>query len=147
MNLLDRRNKALGPSYRLFYDDPVHLVRGDGIWLWDADGRKYLDCYNNVASVGHCHPGLVEALAQQAATLNTHTRYLHENVVELSEKIAAKMPGDLSVCLFMCTGTEANDLATRIARAVTGNFGMLVSEFSYHGNSTLVHALSDRRQR
>lgn len=142
MDLLERRNKALGPSYSLFYDTPAHLVRGQGIWLWGADGRKYLDCYNNVASVGHCHPDVVAALSEQAATLNTHTRYLHENVVELSEKIAAKMPGDLSVCMFVCTGTEANDLATRIARTVTGNYGMLVSEYSYHGNSTLVYTLS-----
>lgn len=142
MNLLERRQKALGPIYELFYDDPVHLVRGEGIWLYGADGRKYLDCYNNVASVGHCHPDVVAALAGQAATLNTNTRYLYENVIELSEKIAAKMPGNLGVCMFVCTGTEANDLATRIARAVTGNHGMLVSEFGYHGNSTLVYALS-----
>jgi len=142
MNLIDRRNKALGPAYRLFYDQPAHLVRGEGIYLWDVDGRKYLDCYNNVASVGHCHPHVVGALSKQAATLNTHTRYLHENVVELSEAIAAKLPGELSVCMFVCTGTEANDLASRVARAVTGNYGLIVSEFSYHGNSTLVHTLS-----
>lgn len=142
MSLLQRRDKALGPSYSLFYDEPVNLVRGEGIWLYDVDGKQYLDCYNNVASVGHCHPAIVAALAEQAATLNTHTRYLHENVIELSEKIAAKMPGDLSVCFFVCTGTEANDLATRIARTVTGNYGMLVSEYSYHGNSTLVYTLS-----
>jgi len=142
MNLLERRKKALGPAYHLFYDDPAHIVRGEGIWLWDARGRKYLDCYNNVASVGHCHADVVAALTQQASTLNTHTRYLHENVVELSEAIAAKMPGELSVCMFVCTGTEANDLATRIARTVTGNMGILVSEYSYHGNSTLVNTLS-----
>ena len=142
MNLLERRKSALGPSYQLFYDEPAHLVRGQGVWLWDADGRKYLDCYNNVASVGHCHPDIVATLTNQAALLNTHTRYLHENVIQLSEKIATKMPGDLSVCMFVCTGTEANDLATRIARTVTGHQGMMVSEFSYHGNSTLVHTLS-----
>lgn len=142
MELVERRKRALGPAYHLFYDEPAHLVRGEGIFLWDASGRKYLDCYNNVASVGHCHPKVVAALADQAATLNTHTRYLHENVVELSEKIASKMPGDLNVCMFVCSGTEANDLATRIARTVTGHQGMIVSEYSYHGNSTLVHALS-----
>ena len=142
MDLIERRKRALGPSYRLFYGNPVHLVRGEGVWLWDAEGRKYLDCYNNVASVGHCHPDVVAALASQAATLNTHTRYLHVNVIELSEKIASKMPGDLSVCIFVCTGTEANDLATRIARTITGHAGMIVSEYSYHGNSTLVHTLS-----
>jgi len=117
-------------------------VRGQGVWLWDTKGRKYLDCYNNVASVGHCHPDVVAALAKQASTLNTHTRYLHENVVELAEKISSKMPGELSVCIFVCTGTEANDLATRLARAASGNQGMLVSEYSYHGDSTLVHTLS-----
>ncbi len=132
----------MGPSYHLFYDDPVHIVRGQGVWLWDAKGRKYLDCYNNVASVGHCHADVIAALTKQAATLNTHTRYLHENVVELAEKISSKMPGKLSVCIFVCTGTEANDLATRLARAATGNQGMLVSEYSYHGDSTLVHTLS-----
>lgn len=142
MELVERRKKALGPSYRLFYEKPVHLVRGQGIWLWDAAGREYLDCYNNVASVGHCHPDVVAALADQAATLNTHTRYLHENVIELSERISSKMPGDLSVCMFVCSGTEANDLATRIARTITGREGMMVSEYSYHGNSTLVHTLS-----
>ena len=142
MNLLQRRQRALGPAYSLFYEEPAHLVRGEGAWLWDAAGKRYLDCYNNVASVGHCHPRVVEALASQAATLNTHTRYLHENVVELSEMLAGHLPGELSVCMFVCTGTEANDLATRIARTVTGNHAMLVSEFSYHGNSTLVHTLS-----
>ncbi len=142
MELLERRKRALGPSYELFYDQPAHLVRGQGIWLWGADGRKYLDCYNNVASVGHCHPEVVATLSKQAATLNTHTRYLHESVVELSEKVASKMPGDLGVCMFVCTGTEANDLASRIARTVTGNYGMMVSEYSYHGNSTLVYTLS-----
>ena len=80
-DLLLRRERALGPAYHLFYDEPVHLVRGEGVWLFDADGRRYLDCYNNVASVGHCHPRVVEALSRQAATLNTHTRYLHEKVV------------------------------------------------------------------
>jgi 4-aminobutyrate aminotransferase-like enzyme len=142
MDLLERRKIALGPAYHLFYDAPAHIVRGQGVWLWDAQGRRFLDCYNNVASVGHCHADVVAALTQQASTLNTHTRYLHENVVELSESIAAKMPGELSVCMFVCTGTEANDLATRIARTVTGNMGMLVSEYSYHGSSTLVHTLS-----
>jgi len=140
--LLKRRARAMGPAYRLFYDQPVHLVRGEGAWLFDADGKRYLDCYNNVASVGHCHPQVVAALSRQAATLNTHTRYLHENVVAYAERLGATLPGDLSVCMFVCTGTEANDLAVRIARAVTGNHGILVTEDAYHGNSTTVYALS-----
>jgi 4-aminobutyrate aminotransferase-like enzyme len=128
--LIQRRLQAMGPAYRLFYEQPVHLVRGEGVWLYDADGRRYLDCYNNVASVGHCHPQVVEALNAQAATLNTHTRYLHENVVRYAERLSDTLPGDLSVCMFVCTGTEANELAFRIARTVTGNEGAIVTELS-----------------
>jgi 4-aminobutyrate aminotransferase-like enzyme len=140
--LIERRNRAMGPTYRLFYQQPVHVVRGVGAWLYDSDGCKYLDCYNNVASVGHCHPRVVDALARQAATLNTHTRYLHENVVRYAERLGATLPGDLGVCLFVCTGTEANDLAFRIARKVTGNEGAIVTEHAYHGNSLVVTELS-----
>lgn len=141
-DLLQRRERALGPAYRLFYDQPVHLVRGEGAWLFGADGKRYLDCYNNVASVGHCHPHVVAALSRQAATLNTHTRYLHEHIVSYAERLAATLPGDLSVCMFVCTGTEANDLAVRIARTVTGHEGVIVTEDAYHGNSTTVYRLS-----
>jgi len=140
--LRERRSRALGPSYRLFYDRPVHLVRGEGTWLFDADGRRYLDCYNNVASVGHCHPHVVAALSRQAATLNTHTRYLHDHVVHYAERLAATMPEPLRVCYFVCTGTEANDLAIRIARVVSGHEGVVVSDDSYHGNSNVVGAAS-----
>ena len=80
--MLARRKNLLGAAYRLFYQDPIHLVRGEGVWLFDDQGRKYLDMYNNVAHVGHCHPHVVEALSKQIATLNTHTRYLHDNVLE-----------------------------------------------------------------
>ncbi len=141
-DLMRRRRATLAPSYQLFYDEPVHLVRGEGVWVWDADGRRYLDCYNNVPSVGHAHPRVVAALAQQARLLNTHTRYLHEHVVALAERLGALLPGELSTCYFVCTGTEANDLAVQIARTVSGNHGVVVSERSYHGNSTLVGALS-----
>jgi 4-aminobutyrate aminotransferase-like enzyme len=110
-NLLARRRRAMGPTYRLFYENPVHLVRGEGVWLYDAHDRKYLDCYNNVASVGHCHPHVVGALSTQASRLNTHTRYLHENVVRYAERLGSTLPGDLKVCMFVCTGTEANDLS------------------------------------
>ncbi len=140
--LLQRREQAMGPSYRLFYRQPVHLVKGEGVWLFDAEGKRYLDCYNNVASVGHCHPRVVAALSRQAATLNTHTRYLHQNVVDYAERLSATLPGELSVCMFVCTGTEANDLAFRIARTVSGHYGAIVSDFSYHGNSIVVTELS-----
>jgi 4-aminobutyrate aminotransferase-like enzyme len=141
-DLLSRRRRALAPAYELFYDEPVHLVRGEGVWLFDTDGRRYLDCYNNVPSVGHCHPRVVEAIATQAGLLNTHTRYLHENVVKLAERLGTKFSEKLSACWLVCTGTEANDLATQIARTVTGHYGMVVSEDSYHGNSDLVLKLS-----
>ena len=137
-----RRATSLAPSYQLFYDEPVHLVRAEGVWVYDADGNRYLDCYNNVPSVGHAHPRVVAALARQAALLNTHTRYLHEHVVELAERLGAMLPGDLSTCYFVCTGTEANDLAVQIARTVTGHQGVIVTERSYHGNSDLVGKLS-----
>lgn len=140
--LIERRRSAMGPSYRLFYQQPVHLVRGEGVWLYDSDGRKFLDCYNNVASVGHCHPHVLKALATQASMLNTHTRYLHENVVRYAERLGDTLPGNLSVCMFVCTGTEANDLAFRIARTVTGNEGAIVTEEAYHGNSIVVTELS-----
>jgi len=140
--LIERRLRAMGPAYSLFYRQPVHLVRGDGVWLFDADGRRYLDCYNNVASVGHCHPYVVEALTRQASVLNTHTRYLHENVVRYAERLGETLPGELSVCMFVCTGTEANELAFRIARAVTGHAGAIVTDRSYHGNSMVVTELS-----
>ena len=140
--LLQRRQRSLGPAYSLFYEQPVHLVRGEGAWLFDPAGRRYLDCYNNVASVGHCHPRVVDALSRQAATLNTHTRYLHEGIVAYAERLSATLPEPLRVCMFVCTGTEANDLALRIARAVTGNHGIVVTEDAYHGNSTAVFEMS-----
>ncbi len=140
--LLARRKAALAPAYSLFYDDPVQLIRGQGVWVFDAEEKRYLDAYNNVPSVGHCHPRVVAALADQAALLNTHTRYLHESVVTLAERLGASLPGDLDACFFVCTGTEANDLAVQIARAVTGHHGVIVTEHSYHGNSELVGALS-----
>ncbi|MBT8079969.1 MAG: aminotransferase class III-fold pyridoxal phosphate-dependent enzyme [Gammaproteobacteria bacterium] len=137
----------MGPAYRHFYERPLYLVRGEGVWLYDDSGERYLDCYNNVPSVGHCHPHVVEALTRQASTLNTHTRYLHHNIIEYAEMLADTLPGNLSVCTLVCTGTEANDLAYRIARAVTGNDGAIYTENAYHGNSTLVHELSPEFRR
>ena len=146
-NLIARRRKALGPTYSHFYKKPLYLVRGEGVWLYDNDGNRYLDCYNNVPSVGHCNPHVVEQISKQIATLNTHTRYLHHAVVEYAEMLADTLPGDLSVCMFVCTGTEANDLAYRIARAVTGNEGAICNWGAYHGNSTLVSELSPEFER
>ncbi len=140
--LSERRSKVLGAAYTHFFEQPLYLVRGEGVWLYDDEGKEYLDCYNNVPSVGHCHPEVVAALAEQAGTLNTHTRYLHHAVIEYAEMLADTLPGELGVCSFVCTGTEANDLAYRIACAVTGNRGVIMTEGAYHGNSTLVTELS-----
>ena len=131
--LADRRAQLLGPAYRLFYETPVHLVRGEGVWLYDRDGNAYLDTYNNVASVGHCHPRVVQAMAAQAATLATHTRYLHDGILEYAERLLALFPPKLAHVMFTCTGSEANDLALRIARAATGGTGVIVTDNAYHG--------------
>ena len=128
-----RRTALLGPAYRLFYETPVHLVRGEGVWLYDPDGNAYLDTYNNVASVGHCHPRVVAAMAQQAGLLATHTRYLHDAVLDYAERLLAHFPAPLTHVMFTCTGSEANDLALRIARAATGGTGVIVTGNAYHG--------------
>ncbi|WP_454674628.1 aspartate aminotransferase family protein [Achromobacter pestifer] len=132
-DLIARRQRLLGPAYRLFYESPVHLVRGEGVWLYDAQGKPYLDAYNNVVPLGHCHPGVVEAITRQASILNTHTRYVHETVLDYAEALLATFPAGLGQVMFTCTGSEANDLALRIAQAHTGATGLIVTRFAYHG--------------
>jgi 4-aminobutyrate aminotransferase-like enzyme/aminoglycoside phosphotransferase (APT) family kinase protein len=139
--LLERRRRAL-PRSPLFYDQPVHLVRGEDVWLFDADGRRYLDCYNNVPVVGHSHPRVVEAVTQQQRLLATHSRYLHEAIVELAERIQATLPPGLDAVMVVNSGSEANDLAWRIARAATGQAGAVVTACAYHGLTEATHALS-----
>lgn len=133
--LLERRQNLMGKAYRLFYEQPLHIVRGEGVWLYDSDGKRYLDVYNNVPHVGHCHPRVVDAISRQAHTLNTHTRYLHETVLDYAEKLTDKFPDGLDIAMFACSGTEANELALRLARAKTGASGMIVTEHAYHGTS------------
>ena len=140
--LIERRDRLLGPAYRLFYEQPVHMVRGEGVWLYDADGQAYLDCYNNVPSVGHCHPQVVEALREQAGILNTHTRYIHEIVLDYADQLLSTFPEELSHVMFTCTGSEANDLAYRIAKYQTGGTGFIVTELAYHGGTDVIAALS-----
>lgn len=140
--LVARRHRLLGPAYRLFYDEPVHIVRGEGVWLFDSAGRRYLDMYNNVPHVGHCHPHVVAALTRQIALLNTHTRYLHENVLDYAERLTGRFPAQLDTAMFSCTGSEANELALRIARACTGGEGVIVTDFAYHGNTRAIHEIS-----
>lgn len=135
IDLLGRRESAFGPHAPLFYDRPLHMVRGEGCWMWDADGNRYLDCYNNVPHVGHCHPHVTAALFDQAQQLNVHTRYLNERILNYAERLTGSFPSPLDRAMFCCTGTEANELALRIARNLSGNQGVIVSDFSYHGNS------------
>jgi len=144
-SLIERRARAMGPNVPTFYERPVHLVRGKGVWLWDADGKRYLDCYNNVPHVGHCHPKVVEAICRQSGTLNTHTRYLHEGVVTYIERLADLFAHDLSQAVMVCTGSEANDIALRMAQAVTGKTGIIATDNTYHGNTWATSQLSTRR--
>ncbi|KSV72746.1 4-aminobutyrate aminotransferase [Sinorhizobium sp. Sb3] len=143
-DLIARRERLLGRNMSLFYEEPVHLVRGEGIWLFDADGRRYLDCYNNVPHVGHCHPRVTEAIARQASTLNTHTRYLHEGILEYVERLTATFDNSLDTAILTCTGSEANDVALRMAQAVTGKTGVIATDHTYHGNTAAVSQLSTR---
>ena len=140
-DLLERRRRAL-PRSPLFYEHPVHLVRGEGVWLFDPDDRRYLDCYNNVPVVGHSHPRVVQAVTQQQRLLATHSRYLHEAIVELAERLQATLPPELDAVMVVNSGSEANDLAWRIARAATGRSGAVVSSYAYHGLTEATHALS-----
>lgn len=131
----ERRARLLGPSLSLSYRRPIHVVRGMGAHLFDVDGRAYLDCVNNVAHVGHEHPRVVAAGQRQMGVLNTNTRYLHEAVLEYAERLAALLPDPLSVCFFVNSGSEANELALRMARAATGGTGVVVLEGGYHGHT------------
>jgi 4-aminobutyrate aminotransferase-like enzyme len=140
--MIERRQALLGPSYRLFYDTPVHIVRAEGVWLYGPDGEAYLDAYNNVPSVGHCHPHVVDAIARQAAQLNTHTRYLGEQVLDYSERLLATFPIELNRVMYTCTGSEAVDLALRVARYYTGGTGVIITENAYHGVTTAAAEIS-----
>lgn len=141
-DLVERRARALGSAYRLFYEEPVQFVRGRGTKLYTADGTEYLDVYNNVPSVGHAHPRVAAAIAEQAARLTTHTRYLDGNLVDYAEDLLGTFPEHLDNVMFTCTGSEAGDLALRIAKAATGATGVIVTRNAYHGVTTEVAAIS-----
>ncbi|HSJ50625.1 MAG TPA: aminotransferase class III-fold pyridoxal phosphate-dependent enzyme [Actinomycetota bacterium] len=141
--LVERRRRLFGPAISpLSYERPLHLVGGRGVWLYDAEGRAYLDAYNNVPVVGHAHPHVVDAIARQAASLNTNTRYLHRSALELAERLVATMPDGLDTVMFVNTGSEANDLAWRMATTFTGAGGGVVTRFAYHGVTTAIADLS-----
>jgi len=129
------RSADLGPSLSISYRDHLSIVRGDGVWLFDHEGRGYLDCVNNVAHVGHAHPHVVAAIARQAAILNTNTRYLHRTILDYAERLAATFPAPLSVVYFTNSGSEANELALRIARTATGRHDIVALDWGYHGNT------------
>ncbi len=141
-DLVERRMRVLGDAYRLFYDEPVQFVRGRGTKLYTADGTEYLDAYNNVPSVGHAHPRVAAAIAEQAARLTTHTRYLDRALVDYAEDLLGEFPRTLGNVMFTCTGSEANDLALRIVKAATGGTGVIVTANAYHGVTTEIAAIS-----
>jgi 4-aminobutyrate aminotransferase-like enzyme len=140
--LVRRRRKVLGPSYKLFYESPVHAVSAQGVWITDGSGQRYLDMYNNVPSVGHCNPKVVEAVSRQMAVLNTHTRYLYDIVLTYAERLLSHFPPELSNVMFTCTGSESADLAMRIAKAHTGGAGIVVTENAYHGITEQIAGIS-----
>jgi 4-aminobutyrate aminotransferase-like enzyme len=141
--MIERRDALLGPAYRLMYEHPLHIVRGEGAWLIDPQGRRYLDVYNNVTSLGHCHPAVSEAICTQVRTLATNTRYLHDTILELAERLLATVPEtDLAHLMLTCSGSEANDLAYRIAKVRTGGTGVIVTDTAYHGITDAVSQFS-----
>lgn len=140
--LLERRRERLGPNLSVSYRQPLQIVRGRGAWLYDADGRRYLDGVNNVAHVGHGHPRVVAAARRQLAVLNTNTRYLHGTILEYADELAATLPDGLDVCFFVNSGSEANDLALRMARAATGRSGFVAVDGAYHGHLESLIAVS-----
>jgi 4-aminobutyrate aminotransferase-like enzyme/Ser/Thr protein kinase RdoA (MazF antagonist) len=140
--LLARRHRKMGAGAELFYEKHLHLVRGSGVWLYDPEGHAYLDVYNNVAHVGHTHPTVVRAIQEQTAILATHTRYLHEKIVEYAERLTSRLPAHLDACIFVNSGSEANDVAWRIAQMASGHHGGLVMEHAYHGITDAVAALT-----
>jgi 4-aminobutyrate aminotransferase-like enzyme len=137
-----RRDRLLGPCTYLFYNRPLHIVHSEGVWLYDVDGNRYLDAYNNVSHVGHCHPHVVNEIAKQSRRLNTSTRYMHGYILELAERITKGMPEPLSTCMFVCTGSEANELAWQMSKVISGNNGALITKFSYHGSTSAIKQFS-----
>jgi 4-aminobutyrate aminotransferase-like enzyme len=137
-----RRDRALGSGAELFYDDPLEIVRGDGVFLFDRDGRSYVDMYNNVPVVGHANPAIVAAMAKQQATLNVHSRYLHEGIVAFAERYAGLHHDGIESVVFSCSGTEAVEVAVQMARLATGARGLVCTDATYHGNTELVGSMS-----
>ena len=140
--LVRRRQRLLGPAYRLMPADPVEIARAEGCLLWDSQGNEYLDAYNNVVSVGHCNPVVVEAVHRQMQTLCTHTRYIQDGILDFAAEIVPTFGAPIEHVMFTCSGSEANDLAVRIAKHHTGKQGVIITSEAYHGNSELTAGLS-----
>lgn len=140
--LIERRTAVLGPGYDLQYARPLNPVRARGTKIWDASGEVLLDAYNNVPCIGHAHPRVVEAMSAQLSSVSTNTRYLQQRVVDYAESLLSTMHPALNRVMFTCTGSEANDLALRIAHDVTGHSGVIVTESAYHGTTSLVAGCS-----
>ena len=140
--IIDRRDRVLGAGTPLFYNSPLHIVRGDGVHVYDADGRRYVDIYNNVPCVGHANPHVVEAMARQQSTLNVHSRYLHEGIIEFAERLVGLHCPSIESVVFSCSGTEAVEVALRMARIATGKRGIVCTDATYHGNSEAVSKLT-----
>lgn len=140
--LAERRRRTFGPTSVVLYRRPVHAVSAEGVWIVEADGSRCLDLYNNVPSVGHCNARVARAVAEQAARLNIHTRYLYDVTHSYAERLLATTPATLDRVAFTCTGSEANDVALRLATIATGRRGFVVTEAAYHGNTTAVAEVS-----
>ncbi|PNF21325.1 hypothetical protein B7P43_G02103 [Cryptotermes secundus] len=137
------RKRHVGQSCKLFYRaDPLKIVRAVGQYMYDEKGGQYLDCINNVAHVGHCQPDVVKAACDQLAVLNTNNRFLHDNLVICARKLTSLMPAPLSICFFVNSGSEANDLALRLARSHTKNHDIITLDHAYHGHLTSLISIS-----
>ena len=139
---LAARHRLLGRNLSVSYRNPLKIVRGEMQYLFDDEGRRYVDAYNNVAHVGHCHPRVVAAGVEQSAMLNTNTRYLHDLILNYAERLTSTLPEPLRVCYFVNSGSEANELALRLARAHTKARDLIVLDHAYHGNTTTLIDIS-----
>ena len=144
-SLVAARHTLMGRKTTHFYERPMHFERASGPWLYSTDGHRYLDCYNNVPQVGHCHPHVVKAIARQAAALNTNTRYLYSNVLEYADRLTSKLAPHLSACIFVNSGSEANDIAWQMAKLITGKSGAVIMEDAYHGITDVIRQFSPGR--
>jgi 4-aminobutyrate aminotransferase-like enzyme len=140
--LIERRRRTFGPTSMLFYKRPLNVVRAEGVWLYEADGTRVLDAYNNVPSIGHCHPAVVAAVTRQIGILNIHTRYLYDGIYTYAERLLGTLPAEVSNIVFTCTGSESADFALRAARGLTGGTGFIVTANAYHGNTLAVTEVS-----